>query len=102
MTAAPPTAARDRDVRRDLLITWSTGLLAAAALGVAAALLRRDDFWLVFGVFAACCLGPCVGLAWMLVGAGRKVPVDARAEENVETRWVEKAACGALFDVLMA
>jgi hypothetical protein len=85
-----------------VLATWLTGLLVAAAVGLGAALLRPEDFWLVFGVFAACSLAPCVGLAWMLVGAGRKVPVDARAEENVETRWIEKAASGALFDVLMA
>ncbi len=53
-------------------------------------------------VFTACFLGPCVGLAWLTVGAGRKVQIDARADENVETRCIEKAASGALFDLLMA
>jgi hypothetical protein len=53
-------------------------------------------------VFTACTLSPSVALAWLLLGAGRRVTPDPRAEENVESRWLEKAAAGALFDVLPA
>ena len=101
MTATPP-AAGTRPFSRDLVRAWVVGLLVAGALGAAAGLARPEDFWLVFGVFTACCLGPCIGLAWLVVGPGRRVQIDARAQENVETRWVEKAASGALFDVLAA
>jgi hypothetical protein len=101
MTATPPTVG-SKTAARDLLRVWGVGLLAAAGLGLGAALTRPENLWLVFGVFTACCLGPCVGLAWLTVGAGRRVEIDARAEENVETRWIEKAASGALFDLLLA
>jgi hypothetical protein len=97
----PPTADGTRSATRDLVLVWVVGLLAAGSLGLAAALTRPEDFWLVLVVFTACFLAPCVGLAWLVVGAGRKVQIDARAEENVETRWFEKAASGALFDLLM-
>jgi hypothetical protein len=102
MTAASSPATRDRAARRLVLRVWAVGLLASGGLGLAAALVRPEHFWLVFGVFTACCLAPCIGLAWLTVGAGRTAEIDPRAEENVETRWIEKAASGALFDVLMA
>ena len=100
MTVPPPTTAGKR-ATRDLLVAWGTGLLVAAALGLGVAVLRGEQFWLVFAVFTACFLGPSIGLAWLTVGAGRRIEIDARAEENVETRWIEKAASGALFDLLM-
>jgi hypothetical protein len=96
----PPSSHRER-ARRELALVWSTGTLLAACLGLAVALSRGDQFWLVFGVFTACFLAPCIGLAWLTVGAGRRTEVDPRADENVETRWFEKAASGALFDLLM-
>lgn len=101
MTVAPSTAARGGAVR-DLLLTWGAGLLFAGALGWGAAALRQEQFWLVFAVFTACFLAPSIGLAWLTVGAGRRIEIDPRAEENVETRWFEKAASGALFDLLAA
>jgi hypothetical protein len=101
MTAAPPAAGSER-TNRDVVIVWTVGLLAAVGLGFVAALLWPEDFWLVFGVFAACSLAPCLGLAWLVLGAGRWVRPDPRAEENVEARWIEKAASGALFDTLPA
>ena len=101
MTATPP-ATGSKPISRDLFLVWGVGLLAAAGLGLGAAFTRPENFWLVFFVFTACSLGPCIGLAWLTVGAGRKVEIDARADENVETRWIEKAASGALFDLLMA
>jgi len=99
---APPLAAGRRPAARDLLVAWFVGLLFAAGLGAGAALLRPEQFWLVFGVFTACALAPSIALAWLVVGAGRRVRPDPRAEENVESRWFEKAASGALFDVLAA
>jgi hypothetical protein len=101
MTLVPPRTDRAR-ARRELVLVWSTGALLAACLGLAVALSRGEQFWLVFGVFTACFLAPSVGLAWLTVGAGRRIEVDPRAEENVETRWAEKAASGALFDLLVA
>ncbi len=101
MTASPP-ASGNRSATRDLVVVWVVGLLVAAGMGLGVAFTRPEDFWLVFGVFTACFLGPCIGLAWLTVGAGRKTEIDARADENVETRWFEKAASGALFDLLMA
>jgi hypothetical protein len=101
MTAAP-TAARRKPTSRDLLVVWLGGLALAAALGLVAAYLREEQFWLVFGVFTACFLSPCIGLAWLLAGPGRDVSVDPYADENVETRWLEKAAAGALFDLVPA
>lgn len=101
MTATPPTAG-SRPLSRDLLPVWGVGLLVSAGLGLAAAFAQPEAFWLVLVVFTVCCLGPCIGLAWLIIGPGRKVEIDARAEENVETRWIEKAASGALFDLLMA
>src|SRR4051812_10152003 len=99
---APPLAAGRRPAVRDLLVVWFVGLLFAAGLGAGAALLRPEQFWLVWGVFTACALAPSIALAWLVVGAGRRVRRDPRAEENVESRWFEKAASGALFDVLAA
>jgi hypothetical protein len=101
MTAAPPTLDRTR-ARRGLLVVWATGLLLAAALGWGAAVIRGEQFWLVFGVFTACFLAPCITLAWLLLGAGRHVTPDPHVEENVESRWLDKAASGALFDTLSA
>ena len=101
MTASPLAAGR-RPAVRDLLVVWCVGLLFAAGLGAGAALLRPEQFWLVFGVFTACALAPSIARAWLVVGAGRRVRPDPRAEENVESRWFEKAASGALFDVLAA
>ena len=100
MTGTPPTL--DREPRRELALVWSTGTLLAACLGLAVALSRGDQFWLVFWVFTACFLAPAVGLAWLIVGPGRRAEVDPRADENIETRWFEKAASGALFDLLAA
>jgi hypothetical protein len=97
-----PTTARRRPAPRDLLVVWLGGLVLAAALGLAAAFLRDEQFWLVFGVFTACFLSPCVGLAWLVVGPGRGVSVDPYADENIETRWIEKAASGAFFDLIPA
>jgi hypothetical protein len=101
MTAEPLTADRTR-ARRELLLTWSTGALFAAGLGLVVALLRGEQFWLVFGVFTACFLAPCVALAWLLLGAGRRVKPDPHVDENVESRWFEKAGSRALFDTLAA
>lgn len=101
MTSTSTTAPRERG-RRELGLVWSTGLLAALLLGAGAALVRSEAFWLSFGVFAACALGPCIGFAWLLLGAGRRVQADAEAEENVEARWFQKAGSGALFDTLAA
>jgi hypothetical protein len=100
-TVPPPSVHRER-ARRELALVWSTGTLLAAGLGLAVALFRGDSFWLVFGVFTACFLAPSIGLVWLIVGPGRRAEVDPRADENIETRWFEKAASGALFDVLMA
>jgi hypothetical protein len=101
MTLAPLTSDRAR-VRRELLLVWSTGMLLAAGLGLAVALFRDEQFWLVFGVFTACFLAPCFGLSWLVLGAGRRVTPDPNVEENVESRWMDKAASGALFDLLPA
>jgi hypothetical protein len=68
MTTTPPVAPSRS---RELLITCSTGVLFAAALGLGAAVLRGEQFWLVFGVLTACFLAPCITLAWLLLGAGR-------------------------------
>jgi hypothetical protein len=95
--ASTPTAAP-----RDLLVVWLGGLVLAAGLGLGAAILRGEQFWLVFGVFTACFLSPCIALSWLVVGPGRGVTVDPRAEENVESRWIEKAASGAMFDLVPA
>jgi hypothetical protein len=99
MTTSPPTTGRD-GARRELALVWSTGLALAVALGLGVALLRGESFWLVFGVFSACFLPPALGLAWLLLGAGRRVRPDPHVEENVESRWLDKAASGALFDTI--
>jgi hypothetical protein len=101
MTATPPTTAGMR-ARRDLLVVWSVGLLLSAGIGLAVALLRSEPFWLIFGVFTACFLAPCITLAWFVLGAGRRVEVAPHAGENVESRWLDKAAAGALFDTIPA
>ena len=88
--------------RRDLAVAWTAGLLTALALALGVALLRPEPFWLVLVVFAACFLAPCIALAWLVLGAGRRVRRDPHAEENVESRWVDKAGSGALFDTLAA
>ncbi len=95
-------AARRRPTSRDLLGMWLAGLVLAAGLGLVAAVVADEQFWLTFGVYTACFLSPCIGLAWLLVGPGRGVSVDPRAEENIESRWIEKAASGAVFDLIPA
>jgi hypothetical protein len=99
MTATPTAAGRRA---RGLLLVWLVGAGAAVALGLAAALIRQEQFWLVLGVFAACSLSPCIALAWLLLGAGRLVEPDPHVHDNVESRWLEKAGSAALFDVLAA
>ena len=101
MTSTPATERR-RPSSRDLLGMWLTGLLLAAGLGLGAALLADERFWLTFEMYTACFLSPCIALAWLLVGPGRGVSVDPRVEENVESRWIEKAASGAVFDLIPA
>src|SRR5687767_15169274 len=95
----PPTAYGRTRFARELALVWLSGTAFAAVLGVGAALIRPEQFWLVFLVFAACSLSPSIALAWLLLGGGRRVQGDPHAEENVESRWLEKAASGALFDV---
>jgi len=99
---APSTAADRARSRRELVLVGLTGTAFATALGVGAALIRPEQFWLVFLVFTACSLSPSVALAWLLLGGGRRVQGDPHAGENVESRWLEKAAAGALFDVIPA
>jgi hypothetical protein len=101
MTASPSTTGRD-GARREQALVWSTAVLLAALLGLGVALLRGESFWLVFGVFTACFLPPCLGVAWLLLGAGRRVRPDPHADENIESRWLDKAASGALFDTIGA
>jgi hypothetical protein len=101
MASTPGTAMRKPNAR-DLLVVWLAGLFVAGGLGLGAALLRGEEFWLVFGVFTACFLSPCIALSWLVVGPGRGVTVDAHAEENVESRWMDKAAAGAMFDLIPA
>jgi hypothetical protein len=93
------TTPRER-ARRDLAVVWSVGLLAAVLLGWAAAAQRDGAFWQAFLVFTACLLGPCIGFAWLLLGAGRRIQADTEADENVEARWFRKAGSGALLDTL--
>jgi hypothetical protein len=88
--------------RRHLGVTWSAGLLLSAAIGLVVALLRPESFWVVFVVFTACFLGPCIALAWLVLGAGRRVQPDPHVEENVESRWMDKAGSGALLDTVAA
>jgi hypothetical protein len=96
-----PTVDRGRSAR-DLAVVWSVGSLIAAGLGLGAAALRPGDFWLTFGVFTACLLAPSFGLAWLVLGAGRQVEPDPHVEENVESRWFDKAGARALVDTLSA
>lgn len=98
MTGTPPTLAR---ARRGLLDVWTAGLLLSASLALGLALWRQEQFWLVLGVFTAAFLAPCVMLAWLVLGAGRRVKPDPHVEENVESRWFDKAGSGALFDTLV-
>lgn len=101
MTTTPPTVHRAA-ARRSLAVEWLVGLLISAGLGLAVALGRPDQYWLIFAVFTACFLAPSLTLAWLVVGRGRTVQPAPRAEENVESRWLEKAAAGALLDLLPA
>ncbi len=101
MTTTPPVSDRSA-ARRALAVEWVVGLLIAAALGLGVAVTRPDQFWLVLGVFTACFLAPCIALAWLVLGRGRALQPDPRAEENVESRWMDKAAAGALMDLLPA
>lgn len=95
------TTPRER-ARRDLAVVWSVGLLAAVLVGWGAAAVRGESFWQSFLVFTACSLGPCTGLAWLLLGRGRRVQADTEVDENVEARWFQKAGSAALFDTLAA
>jgi hypothetical protein len=99
---APPTADRRTRAVREFALVCATGTAFAVLLGLAAALLRPEQFWLVLLVFTACTLSPSIALAWLVLGGGRRVTPDPHAEDNVESRWLEKAAAGALFDVLPA
>jgi hypothetical protein len=76
--------------------------VVAAGLGLAVALFRGEQFWLVFGVYTACFLAPCLGFAWLVLGAGRRVTPDPHIEENIESRWMDKAGHGALVDTITA
>jgi hypothetical protein len=100
--SATSTARSRKPGVRDLLVIWLVGLVVAACLGLGATLFRPEQLWLVFGVFTACSLAPCVALAWLVVGRGRQVALDPHAEENVESRWFDKAASGALVDLVPA
>jgi hypothetical protein len=101
MTVTPPDVPR-RAAVRNVWVAWPVGVLIAACLGAGATLVRPEQFWLVFGVFTACFLAPCLALSWLLIGGGRLVTRDPLEKDNVESRWVDKAASGALFDLVPA
>lgn len=101
MTTTPPAIDR-ATLRRNLAVEWLVGLLISAGLGLAVAFGRPDQFWLVFGVFTACFLAPSITLAWLVLGRGRSVQPPPHAEESVESRWLDKAAAGALMDLIPA
>ena len=101
MTTTPPAIDRAA-LRRSLAVEWLVGLLISTGLGLAVAFTRPDQFWLVFGVFTACFLAPSITLAWLVLGRGRSVQAPPHAEESVESRWLDKAAAGALMDLIPA
>ena len=72
MTVPSMAEGRTRSAR-ELLLVCLSGLAFAAVLGVGAALIRPEQFWLVFGVFTACSLSPSIALAWLILGGGRRV-----------------------------
>jgi len=79
-----------------------TGLLVAAAIGLAAGAFAPEEFWLRAVVFAACTVGPAYGLGWLLFLSG--VTGDApppHVEETIEHQWWQRSASAAFLDLLV-
>lgn len=77
-------------------------LVVAALAGALAGWARGDEFWLVAAVFAACAVGPAVGIGWLLFVSDHTVEPDAHADESVESRWLERAMVGTFTDLIIA
>ncbi|WP_162793943.1 hypothetical protein [Streptomyces paludis] len=78
------------------------GVGLAMAVGAVAALFRGEGGALVFGVFAAAALGPCLSLSWLVLVSRRTVTPDRHAEENIERLWLTNATSGACTDTCAA
>lgn len=100
MDAAPSTTPPVR--RSRYVVAAGLALLVAAGGGLLATLARPDSPWLAFTVFTACLAAPAWGLAWFVLVAPSLQLEEARAEENVERAWAERAAAGTLVDVVVA
>lgn len=77
------------------------GVAVAIAAGLVAAWVRDEPAALVALVFSASLLGPATALGWFLLVPATATPPEHVAD-TVEQRWLEKAATGALTDLLLA
>lgn len=88
-----------------MAVALPCGIVLGALLGVLAALLGvgGSDPALVGAVFAVCLAFPSTMLVYLLV-VDRSTMTGAadRPEESVEAGWYEKAAAGALTDIVLA
>lgn len=92
---------RRRAPAKAWLATAATTAVGAGLVGLVAAVLSDQPFWLTFGVFAACTAWTFGALGWVLFVTPHTVETPEHADDNVEVRWVEKAGLGAFQDVLV-
>lgn len=95
-----PTAKRRAPLSRYVLAAVLALVLAVGA-GFLASRFRAEDPWLVGVVFAAAMVAPMYALTWFWLVSNFAIEEEpAHAEENVERRWVDRAAFGTYCDLL--
>lgn len=101
MSTTTPRASAPRAPASRYAAAVALALVLAGGLGLLAAQFRPEAPWLTAGVFAACTSGPAYALGWVLLVRDRVVQRTAHEEEDVEGQWLQRAAAGALWDVLV-
>lgn len=93
------TSTKPRAPLAAYLLMALTGLGASAAIAAVVALSRDSSQLLAAGVTMATTLPVTLSLGWVLFVSQHTTETDPYAEENVETRWFEKAASSTLLDL---
>ncbi|WP_420114113.1 hypothetical protein [Pseudactinotalea sp.] len=97
-----PTRTQPRAPLSSYVLMVLLGLAASAASAAAVAFTRDDHRLLAAGVMLAATLPVTLSLGWVLFVSQHTTDPDPYAEDNVETRWFERAASRTLTDVFAA
>lgn len=83
------------------LLMVAVGALLSSAVATVIALMQEDQAVLAFVLTVVMTLPAALALGWVLFVSGHVTEPDPHAEDNVEIRWLEKAAFGTCTDVFV-